>query len=335
MSDPTVLLVDDDAPIRRMLRRTLAAEGYDVAAVADGGAALAQVERSLPDLIVLDVALPGLDGLAVTRRLREKGLPVPILLLTARDALAERVAGLDAGADDYFVKPFEVDELTRREAQLLELLLRNAGTVVTRELALDEVWGADAEAGTNVVDRYDLLALAREDAAAPAAARGEEVALAELARTVAARDAGARVVVEPDAEHAAVQAEPVALERAVGNLVHNARTHGPQGGAITITIGLSPDGTHARVTVADEGPGLVAEQARHAFERFWRGDGARAGGSGLGLAIARATAERHGGSVGADGPRFTIELPAIRDLSDCARRRSAAPRTADPEDRPS
>ncbi|MEA2435454.1 MAG: two-component system, OmpR family, response regulator MprA, partial [Thermoleophilaceae bacterium] len=119
MSDAAVLLVDDDAPIRRMLERTLVAEGYDVAAVADGGAALAQVERSLPDLIVLDVGMPGMDGLAVTRRLRAKGLPVPILLLTARDALAERVAGLDAGADDYLVKPFEVDELTARVRALL------------------------------------------------------------------------------------------------------------------------------------------------------------------------------------------------------------------------
>lgn len=195
MSDAAVLLVDDDAPIRRMLERTLTAEGYDVAAVADGGAALAQVERSLPDLIVLDVAMPGMDGLAVTRRLRAKGLAVPILLLTARDALAERVAGLDAGADDYLVKPFEVEELaarvrallrrnqppgdqlayadltfdvesaiarrggrdlelTRREAELLELLLRNARAVVRREHALEEVWGGDGEAGTNVVDRY-------------------------------------------------------------------------------------------------------------------------------------------------------------------------------------
>ena len=207
MSDPAVLLVDDDAPIRRMLARTLVAEGYDVAAVADGGAALAQVERSLPDLIVLDVGMPGLDGLAVTRRLRAKGLAVPILLLTARDALAERVAGLDAGADDYLVKPFEVDELTarvrallrrnqppgdqlafadltldaeagaarrggrdleltRREAQLLELLLRNARTVVTRELALDAVWGGDGEAQANVVDRY--VAYLRRKLGAPA-----------------------------------------------------------------------------------------------------------------------------------------------------------------------
>jgi two-component system response regulator MprA len=178
-----------------MLERTLGAEGYDVAAVSDGGAALAQVERSLPDLIVLDVAMPGLDGLAVTRRLRAKRLPVPILLLTARDALEERVAGLDAGADDYLVKPFEVDELvarvrallrrnhpleerlafadlaleietgtarrsgrsiplTRRETELLELLLRHARTVVTREMALEEVWGGELEATANVVDRY-------------------------------------------------------------------------------------------------------------------------------------------------------------------------------------
>src|ERR671932_1570471 len=119
MSPMAVLLVDDDASIRRMLERTLAAEGYAVSAVADGGAALAQVERSVPDVIVLDVAMPGMDGLAVTRRLRAKGLPVPILLLTARDALHERVAGLDAGADDYLVKPFELAELTARIRALL------------------------------------------------------------------------------------------------------------------------------------------------------------------------------------------------------------------------
>jgi two-component system, OmpR family, response regulator MprA len=190
----SVLVVDDDAPIRRMLERTLSAEGYEVAAAADGGSALAQVERSMPDVIVLDVAMPGMDGLAVTRRLRGKGLQVPILLLTARDALHERVAGLDAGADDYLVKQFEVEELTarirallrrnqppgeqlahadlvlepetlearrggrtlsltRREAELLELLMLNARGVVTRELALERVRG-EGEASANVVDRY-------------------------------------------------------------------------------------------------------------------------------------------------------------------------------------
>ena len=114
MAEASLLLVDDDAPILRMLERTLTAEGYDVVAAADGGAALAAVERNVPDAIVLDVSMPGLDGLAVTRRLRAKGLRVPILLLTARDAVHERVAGLDAGADDYLVKPFDFAELAAR-----------------------------------------------------------------------------------------------------------------------------------------------------------------------------------------------------------------------------
>lgn len=100
MSPVAVLLVDDDASIRRMLERTLAAEGYDVAAVADGGAAMAAVERSVPDAIVLDVAMPRVSGLDVARCVRDSGDPTPILMLTARDEVDDRVAGLDAGADD-------------------------------------------------------------------------------------------------------------------------------------------------------------------------------------------------------------------------------------------
>jgi two-component system, OmpR family, sensor kinase len=171
----------------------------------------------------------------------------------------------------------------------------------------------------------DLLALAREDAAAPA--RGEDVDLAQLAREVAAGDDDAAVVVEPGAEHAVVRAEPAALERALGNLVRNARTHGPRDGQITLTVAM--DAARARVTVADEGSGLSPAEAAQAFERFWRGPGARSGGSGLGLAIVRSIAERHGGSVSADGPRFTIELPALRELSESPRRTSAASLNAD------
>ncbi len=129
-----VLVVDDDPPLRRMLARTLTAEGYEVAVAADGGAALAEAERAAPDVIVLDVAMPVLDGLAVCRRLRGKGLPTPILMLTARDAVPDRVAGLEAGADDYLVKPFAVQELiarlralTRRGADLGGTGLRSYG----------------------------------------------------------------------------------------------------------------------------------------------------------------------------------------------------------------
>jgi two-component system, OmpR family, response regulator MprA len=109
-----VLVVDDDPPLRRMLKRTLSAEGFQVSVAGDGGAALVAVERAAPDLIVLDVAMPAIDGLSVCRRLRAKGLATPILMLTARDAVADRVTGLEAGADDYLVKPFAVSELIAR-----------------------------------------------------------------------------------------------------------------------------------------------------------------------------------------------------------------------------
>jgi two-component system response regulator MprA len=119
MPEAAILVVDDDAPIRRMLDRTLSAEGYAVETAADGGEALAAIERSAPDLVVLDVGMPGVDGLSVSRRLRAKGLAVPVLLLTARDSVPDRVAGLDAGADDYLVKPFATEELLARVRALL------------------------------------------------------------------------------------------------------------------------------------------------------------------------------------------------------------------------
>ncbi len=194
LAPASVLVVDDDAPVRRMLERTLAAEGYAVVAVADGGSALAQAEATPPDAIVLDVAMPGMDGLAVARRLRSKGVSTPILMLTARDDIGDRVAGLDSGADDYLVKPFAVAELaarmrallrrtqpadvrayadlvfdpgtrvvgrggrsvelTAREADLLDVLMRRPGHVVTRRAALAAVWGDGRAVSDNVVDRY-------------------------------------------------------------------------------------------------------------------------------------------------------------------------------------
>jgi two-component system response regulator MprA len=189
----SVLVVDDDRAVRQMLERTLRAEGYATTGASDGGAALAAIERSAPDLVVLDVTMPGVDGLAVTRRLRSRGLALPVLLLTARDAVGDRVAGLDAGADDYLVKPFASEELlarvrallrrgaaperlvfadveldverraatrsgrdlrlTPREADLLELLLRTPRGVVSRETALRAVWGEGVVTG-NSVERY-------------------------------------------------------------------------------------------------------------------------------------------------------------------------------------
>jgi two-component system response regulator MprA len=193
--DPRVLVVEDDEEIAQVLQRSLRLEGYEVRVAGDGEAALDQSAAFNPDLVILDLGLPKLDGVEVARRLRSAD-DVPILMLTARDALESRVEGLDAGADDYLVKPFERQELlarlrallrrrpprgsasvvvgdlalnpdthevsrggrdidlTQREFELLEYLMRNERIVVPRQRLLEEVWGYDPFATTNTIEVF-------------------------------------------------------------------------------------------------------------------------------------------------------------------------------------
>jgi two-component system response regulator MprA len=118
-----LLVVDDERSIREAVARALRANGFDVALAEDGETALQSVYALRPQAIVLDVMMPGVDGIEVCRRLRASGAKVPVLMLTARDAIDDRVAGLEAGADDYLVKPFALDELLAR----VKALLRRAG----------------------------------------------------------------------------------------------------------------------------------------------------------------------------------------------------------------
>jgi two-component system response regulator MprA len=129
---PTVLVVDDDRAVRESLRRSLEFNGYVVALASDGAEALAAIGRTAPDVVIMDVMMPRLDGIEATRALRTAGNDVPILVLTARDAVGDRVEGLDAGADDYLTKPFALAELLAR----LRALLRR---VVPHEDGSDEV----------------------------------------------------------------------------------------------------------------------------------------------------------------------------------------------------
>ncbi|SDL10462.1 response regulator transcription factor [Streptomyces indicus] len=114
-----ILIVDDEPAVREALQRSLAFEGYATEVAADGAEALEKAAACAPDLVVLDIQMPRMDGLTAARRLRASGATTPILMLTARDTVGDRVTGLDAGADDYLVKPFELDELFARIRALL------------------------------------------------------------------------------------------------------------------------------------------------------------------------------------------------------------------------
>ncbi len=145
-----VLVVDDQPPVRESLRRILRLEGYAVETAADGVEALRVLATDEPDLVLLDVTMPRLGGLDVTRQLRARGRRMPILLLTARDLVGDRVAGLDAGADDYLAKPFALEELLARVRALLRRSPPGAGRepVVVGELRLDPAEQAASRAGS-------------------------------------------------------------------------------------------------------------------------------------------------------------------------------------------
>jgi len=134
-----ILVVDDDRAVREALERALGLEGYNVELAADGAEALAAVERREPDAVVLDVLMPGIDGLEVCRLLRKAQSRVPILMLTVRDELGDRIEGLDAGADDYLGKPFELEELLARVRALLRRAAPGASGEILRfaDLTLD------------------------------------------------------------------------------------------------------------------------------------------------------------------------------------------------------
>jgi two-component system response regulator MprA len=171
-----VLLAEDDRAIRHALERALTLEGYAVTAVADGVEALAQAHRTPPDVLVLDVMMPGIDGLQVCRVLRAEGDRTPILMLTALVETADRIAGLDAGADDYVVKPFDVEEVFAR----LRALLRRTGLVNGTPADVPAVPSASASASKEASGQIVAAGL-RMDIQARRAWRGQREL--ELTRT--------------------------------------------------------------------------------------------------------------------------------------------------------
>ena len=132
-----ILVVDDEPAVREAVERALRLDGYDVQLAGDGGEALERLDERAPDAVVLDVLMPRVDGLELCRRMRLRGDRTPVLMLTARDAVRDRVAGLDAGADDYLVKPFALDELLARLRALLRRAMPDAGGAPLRFLDVE------------------------------------------------------------------------------------------------------------------------------------------------------------------------------------------------------
>ena len=177
-----ILVVEDERDLNRIICKRLAAGGYSTDACYDGLEALDYLESTDYDAAIFDVMMPRMDGFTAVRRLRERGDATPVLFLTARDAVGDRVEGLDLGANDYLVKPFSFDELLARiramtrkstgsatniftragknidlsakEFAVLEFMIRNKGSVLSREAIENNVWSYDWEGGTNVVDVY-------------------------------------------------------------------------------------------------------------------------------------------------------------------------------------
>jgi two-component system, OmpR family, response regulator MprA len=145
-----ILVVDDERAVRESLRRALELQGYEVELASDGAEALERLAADgRPDAVVLDILMPGIDGLEVCRQIRRRGDSVPVLMLTARDAVGDRVEGLDAGADDYLVKPFALEELLAR----IRALLRRASPVADGALHFADL---ELDTGTREVRRGDV-----------------------------------------------------------------------------------------------------------------------------------------------------------------------------------
>ncbi|MFA0816467.1 MAG: response regulator transcription factor [Anaerofustis sp.] len=192
-----VLLVEDEVGISKPLCKILEKNNIPTDAVYDGVSALMQVEKNIYDVVILDIMLPEMDGLEVLRRMRQKNIATPVLLLTAKDSIDDKITGFEKGADDYVTKPFssaelvarvkalsrrrpdllnetdlcfgditlntnnatvkigeKTESLTAKESHILEILIRNAGNIISKEYLLDAVWGFDSDAIENTVEIY-------------------------------------------------------------------------------------------------------------------------------------------------------------------------------------
>jgi signal transduction histidine kinase len=359
-----VLIVDDQEANRLLLRDLLESQGHEVAEAVDGLDALQRVADAAPDVVLLDVGMPGIDGFEVCRRLKAASATasIPVLLVTALSQRDQRLLGIGAGANDYITKPIDKSDLglrvrnairmrqlymeiegQYRRLEKLELLrdslvhmivhdLRSPLAAIRAYLDLMKMDGEGKldqemtesidEARKVAVDMTemvsDLLDVSRLEAGRMPLELSQ-VDLGALATEVAAAIGGATnrvaVRVEASADHARVNGDASVIRRVINNLVGNAVKLSPASSQVVLLV--QGNGTEARVSVSDRGPGIPPEYHEKIFEKFGQVEAARQGtkhSSGLGLTFCKFAVEAHGGRIGLEsavgrGSTFWFVLP--------------------------
>jgi two-component system sensor histidine kinase/response regulator len=335
-SPPRLLLVDDIPDNLALLEAILAPEGYDLAMARSGEEALRLVQRDAPDLVLLDVLMPGMDGFAVCRNLRErlKTRFVPVIMITALNEIEDRIRGLEAGAYDFIAKPFSDDlliakirsllrlkqmrdEVETQRADFTNMIVHDLRAPVHSILGLAELLreslDGDAQAlrllellekSARKIERLtiDYLDFSRIETGQlklntrPTDLVPLAAAVVEQFRPVG-RSKELRFVLDAPADPLVLDVDAERLDQVFANLLQNAVKFSPVGGTITLVLRPVPAG--ARILVEDEGPGLPEDERQAIFEKYVQRD-ARHGGVGLGLYVCKAVITAHGGTIRAE-----------------------------------
>jgi two-component system, OmpR family, response regulator QseB len=314
-----ILLIEDDDRIAEPLTEHLKNQYHVVDVADDGVAGWEQAQAFTYDLILLDLMLPHLDGITLCKRLRASGYKSFILMLTAKDTTTDRVIGLDAGADDYLVKPFKLQELTARIRALSRRIFDIRQNILIYEnLQLDTT-------NYQVTYKGNLLSLT------PKEYMLLEVFLKSPTRVFTrmelldklwdCNDISGEETVKTHLKNVRRKLKAVGCE---SEIIENVHGIGYRYTLVNGTVEITNicNNQQIEITVKDTGIGMTPEQLQHIFERFWRADTARsyrAGGFGLGLAIAKGFVENHGGNLTVSskpnvGSCFIVSLPASRPI---------------------
>jgi len=333
---PLILLVDDLPENRILLDAFLAPEGFRLTQAASGEEALEKARRQAPDLVLLDVLMPGLDGFATCRRLREQPQTrfTPIIMITALNEIEDRIHGLEAGADDFVSKPFnddlllakirsllrlkqQRDELDELRADFTNMIIHDLRAPVHSVLGLAELLREELPAGSNPTRLLSLLEQGARKIdqlisqfldlgkleAGRLKLRLEEVDLVRMAAGLidqfepVGRRKNLRFELQSAAPELSVRADPGRMDQVLSNLLQNAVKFSPRDGRIRISLERSGSGVVCHVD--DDGPGFPGQEANTLFEKFFQRD-VQAGGVGLGLYVCRAIVEAHGGAIRAE-----------------------------------